>query len=159
MKNSYIVYLLILVTGFSCNNDDENNLTIEGIWFQDSGKLNGSELSYRNEIIFKRDGTYERSLQIVETNDAQDIVGYMSLIIGEYQVNNRTLKRFNIEQYGLDNMNPYLDRNDLVFHDSTDKLPDIGWRLNYLLNELTLEYTCPASGSCIAYETFYRSNL
>ena len=111
MRNSYIFYLLILLIVLSCQKNDEiYNQSVVGMWFQDSGEIDGSDMSYRNEIIFNLDGTYERSLQIVETNDFQNVIGYQSLIIGEYQINNNTLKRLNIEQYGLDNMNIYLDR-------------------------------------------------
>ncbi len=143
----------------SCQNNDEiYNQSVVGMWFQDSGEIDGSDMSYRNEIIFKLDGTYERSLQIVETNDIQNIIGYQSLIIGEYQINNNTLKRLNIEQYGLDNMNIYLDRADLVFEHSKYVLPEISLTLAKQGDILILGYTCPDNTSCISHQTFYRSN-
>lgn len=159
MKNSYIFYLLILLIVLSCQNNDEiYNQSVVGMWFQDSGEIDGSDMSYRNEIIFKLDGTYERSLQVVETNDIQNIIGYQSLIIGEYQINNNTLKRLNIEQYGLDNMNIYLDRADLVFEHSKYELPEISLTLAKQGDILILGYTCPDNTLCISHQTFYRSN-
>ncbi len=161
MKFSKTVYSLILLIMFSCQSDDETlNQSVVGIWFQDSVEIDGTDMSYRNEIIFNLDGTFERSLQVVETNDFQNVLGYLSLVIGEYQINNNIFKRHNIEQYGLDNMNFYLDRADLVFEYSKDELPETSFTLNKQGDILTLGLvdTCPDTAICISQETFYRSD-
>lgn len=147
----------------SCETGEEDlSQSIQGMWFQEEVIAEDTALSYRNELIFRGDGTYERSLQIVETEDPQNTVGYLSLVTGEYEVIGNRLKRFNIEQYGLDNVNPYLDRENLVFEAATDKLPEVGLIVNDTGDELTLDYfvnsTCPDLAMCIEYETFYRDN-
>lgn len=150
--------LFCVLVFISCETNDENlSQSILGIWFQENVIVEDTTLTYRNEIIFNSDGTYERSLRIIETEDAQNTVGYLSLTTGEYEVTGNRLKRFNIEQYGLDNVNPYLDRENLVFEFSTDKLPEIGLIVNNTKGELTIDYfvnnSCPDFAMCIEYET------
>lgn len=160
MRNFKVFYLLILLTILSCQKDEENYaLSVAGVWFQDAGVIEGSELSYRNVMILKTEGAYERSLQIVETNNVKNVIGYASLVVGEYQIKNKKLKLFKIEQYGLDNENQYLNRDDLVFEASRDKLPEIELESDKSANTLTLFYDCPLNASCLPSEIFYRSTI
>ena len=158
MRTSCIFYLLILLIIFSCEKSDEEfQLSIVGVWFQGQDEIAESGMSYRNEMKLNKDGTYERSLQIVETNDVQNVVGYKGLFIGEYQIIDKKLKLMNIKHYGLDNKSEYLDREDLVFQFSTTESPEIELGLDKSGDVLTLFYTSSDNASCVPSETFYRS--
>lgn len=147
---------------FSCKQNEENNaISILGTWFQSSGELDAPNLSYKNQIVFNDDGTYERSLQIVNTNNSKNIIGYLSLTLGEYQVSENSFQRFNIDKYGLDNIRPYLDREQLILEHSTDELPEVGIEFNDERDVLTLDYftgdqKCPDLAICIEFESFDR---
>lgn len=159
MKKSYLICLFFLVTTFSCEKNDKSfNLSIEGVWLQDSGIIEGTDMSYRNVLKLDSDGTYERSLQIIETKDEQNLIGYLSLSIGEYQVENSKLQLMRIEQYGLDNDSQYLDREDLILEDKIDELPEIEFKIDKAKNTLTLYYNCQDNALCIPFQTFYRRN-
>lgn len=79
------IFLIIFI--FSCESKEENlEKSIVGTWFQESSALEDNpELSYRNELVFWENGTYERSLQIVKTENVKEIVGFRSLFTGNYQ--------------------------------------------------------------------------
>ena len=162
MKNSYIIFLLALLSLYCCEQNEGNNaVSILGTWFQNSGELDVPKLSYKNQIIFNDDGTYERSLQIVNTNNSKNIIGYVSLTLGEYRVSENSLQRFNIDKYGLDNISPYLDRDQLILEHSTDELPEVGIRFNDERDVLTLDYftgnqKCPDLAICVEFESFER---
>lgn len=163
MKNVYIIYLLILTITIACEKDDNSQAqTLMGKWHQDAGAINDSDLSYLNELIFRTDGTFESSTQIVKTNDFSNVVGYIGLIIGEYQIHEYNLTKINLEFYGLDNTHEYLDRQSLILHSSTGKSPDIKYNLNRSGNTLTLIYDCQFSSAlkstCISEQTYKRRN-
>ncbi len=157
MKTSNFIFLLIFLLA-SCKDegDEITNSQIIGSWYQDARNYD-SNLSYRNSIIFNVDGTFEASLQVVETVNSNNIIGYMSLSKGEYQITNNTLSRFNIEQYGLDNANPYLNRDELILEASTARTTSIILQLNKSRDALKLLYNCREEESmCITEQTYYR---
>ena len=159
MKSFYFIFLLIFPLA-ACQDEDYEitNNQIIGSWYQDAGNYD-SNLSYRNSIIFNVDGTFEASLQLVETGNPNNIIGYMSLTKGEYQITNNTLSRFNIEKYGLDNANPYLNRDELILEASTASITSINLQLNRSRDVLTLIYDCRDRKSmCIPEQTYYRRN-
>lgn len=157
MRNAYFIFLLIL-SATSCQEDVENNsFQVAGIWHQDAGIIEGSNLSYRNKLEFDLDGTYEASLQVVETENVQNVIGYMSLTKGEYQIDDNTLKRFDIEQYGLDGENQYLNRDKLLLEEFITSLPEIGVKLDETGDILTLIFPCGEEDSCVPLQTYKRS--
>ena len=158
MKNPFVLFLLFLLIIFSCEKADEDfHKSVAGVWYQDPSVIEGSDMAYRNEMKLNKNGTYERSIQIVKINNVQNVIGYLSLTTGEYQINNKKLKLVNIEHYGLDNESEYLDREDLVHQSSIAELPEIELGLDKSGDVLTLFYPCLDYASCIPSATFYRS--
>ena len=154
---------LLLLALASCETDESSNEDysqwILGRWYQQVPTDHASS-SFRNEMVFHRDGTYEESHQVVETDDAQRIIEYRSLFTGEYEVVNNRLRRFNVQQYGPNNGNFPQDRDDLVLDSSTDSLPDVELLLNKAKDQLTIDYCadgpCPGYVSYIEFQTYYR---
>lgn len=157
MKKAHFIFSLILLVT-SCQEDAEiPGLQIVGVWYQNAGIFDTPNLSYRNTIEFKSDGTFETSLQVVDTENIQNVVGYLSLTKGEYQINGKILRRFSIEQYGLDNENQFLDRGELVLEAFINELPEIGVKLDETGDILTLVFSCEEDASCVPSQTYKRS--
>lgn len=159
MKSTFSILLAGLLFFTSCRSGHEVELaSIEGRWIQDSPSGSDPGLTYRNELIFSGDGTYELSLQLIESSD--EVLGYLSLNTGGYSLDKTKLYRVNIRMYGLDNVHDYLDRDDLVFQGSIDELPVIKVSLNSSTDALTLEFTqsggCADVANCVEYQVFYK---
>ena len=164
MKNFRPFYwiALSLLAVFSCEPEEiDYGQSAQGVWFQEAGITADPKFSYRNEMILGDGGTYEESIQVVETSDTKSVVGYISLMTGSYEIVGNKLKKFNIEQYGLDNQNLYLNRENLVFQDSTKQIPEVELQLNKAKDVLTIDYCpdgpCPGNSSYIEFQSFYRA--
>ena len=160
MKSTITILFAGLLLFSSCRNGEEVELaSIEGRWIQDSAFDGDASLSYRNELIFAHDGTYELSIQLIESSSG-NLIGYLSLHTGAYTLDKNKLYRVNIKMYGLDNVHDYLDRGDLVFQGSIDELPVISVSLNSSKDALTLDFTqsggCADVTNCIDYQTFHK---
>ncbi len=98
----------------------------------------------------------------MKTKDVDAVVGYVTLLTGEYQVVGKILRRFNIKQFSNQSGTPYNDREQLVFEQATEELPELGLILDRSGNELTLDYLigqqCPDFAMCIEFQTYYRSH-
>lgn len=161
MKSLRILFLLGVYALHSCESrEDHYDSYLLGAWSQNSTVSNHSDWFYKNQIVFKNDGTYQWSLQMIE-NAEEEVVGYLSLTTGEYLVHDDRLLRFNIKQYGLDNKNEYLDREMLVFQGAVDRLPQIGIDFNFTLDRLELDFFVNGricQGLCVEAQTFDREN-
>ena len=160
-KFRHFCWIASLLAVFSCESEEINcGQSAQGAWFQEAGLTADPELSYRNEMILRNDGTYEEYSQIVKTSDTKSVVGYISLMTGSYEIVGNKLKKFNIEQYGLDNQNLYLNRENLVFQDSMAEFPDVELQLNKENNVLTIDLCvdgpCPEYVCYFEFQTFYR---
>jgi hypothetical protein len=153
-----VLLLLLMTFTLSCSESDEDYiLTLVGTWYNES-KLE-EDLAYRNELIFRADGTFERSLQIINSNN-RTILGYLSLATGEYRVSGNILERYNVQFFGIDNKSSYLEKTELLKLSEMNKLSDIRIIINKSSNELTFDYSiyyCTEHALCVDSEKFFRS--
>lgn len=163
MKKRYGNYLLLLVLilTISCESDEINFAkSVQGEWYQEAGEMENTNLSFRNEITFRNDGSYEEAYLIVQTDNPEQIIGYSSLLLGEYEVTDNRLRRFNTEQYGLDNESDYLNREALILEDSEVVMPEVELSMNESEDQLTFDYCpggpCPDFASYIEFQVYKR---
>lgn len=163
MRKCYgnFLLLLVLMLAISCESDEINFAkSVQGEWYQEAGEMENTNLSFRNEIIFRNDGTYKEAYLVVETDNPEQIMGYRSLILGEYEVTGNRLRRFNTAQYGLDNESDYLNREALILEDSEVVMPEVELSMNESEDQLTFDYCpggpCPGFASYIKFQVYYR---
>ncbi len=161
MKKFAPVFIFIAAFLFSCQGTDEvSPESIAGTWIIDSTSEDQPGYTYREELVFNADGTYELSLRLIETGTMQT-VGYNSLITGRYVLDKNKLFRVDIKQYGLDGEHELMDRDDLVELSSIDELPVIKVSLNKTGDALTLDFTqsgCAPGAVCVDYLIYYKSS-
>ncbi|MEK6478473.1 hypothetical protein WJR50_13100 [Catalinimonas sp. 4WD22] len=163
MRKRYenLLLLLVLILTISCESDEINFAKpVQGEWYQEAGEMENSNLSFRNEIIFRNNGTDEEVYLVVETANPEQIMGYRSLLLGEYEVTDNRLRRFNTEQYGLDDESDYLNREALTLESSDVGIPEVELSFNNSADQLTFDYCpggpCPGFASYIEFQVYYR---
>jgi hypothetical protein len=90
---AYLLLSLLLIA-MGCTEPDEKNYdqAILGVWYQSSAFHNDATRSYRNQYLFRNDGTFEYSLTVIKTvGNEQTEWGYMALRGGNFQVVKNTL--------------------------------------------------------------------
>jgi len=150
--------LFVFVFFISCSTESIEPIDLEGSWYQKGGFSQEIGGYYLTELVFNANGSFERSLQVVDST-TNEVLGYLSLEKATYNIEETRLKRFDVKTYGLNNIDPFLPKDELVFSYEIDTYPDVIVSLNFYENSLTFDYSlivCPANAICIDKEKFYR---
>ncbi len=151
--------LAICLLLFSCEDTDHPKSFEEfivGTWTpnQDNSPGDGT---FRNQhrMVFGPDGYFETNQVVIDPQNDFEIVGYLSLQVGTYEVIDEVVKIPGFTSYiRPDESADYTDRNNLIEEYSTTEVADLLFTQKD--DHLIYHIDChPGNLSCMAYQVIY----
>lgn len=149
----WFVPLMCAVLFFSCQddlNEEDLRALIKGTWYSESVLETTPPLIYRNETTYLEDDTFTYALKVLDAS--RNVLGYAAYQEDSYRIDEDTLITFDIDYYGLDNENPYLDLDELQFETRFEIESKTRISFNAYYSLLTLKVICPSYSSALCID-------